>query len=223
MKDLFKINWRYTIGEIIIVIIGISIAFALNNWKEGIENEKTKIEYLQNLSTDITTEIKQLGELSNGITGKLTAINKIRPHLGTSIPGRDTMINKLFDIAQTVRFTPENTTFKTLMNSGDLSLIDDFELRHEIQRHYNLHEKILINYERLENINSKYLGDFFIYDMDFDALRKGDFSILDNPLLKNIINSLQGAYYYILQANKDCLASNERLHAQIKDHLEVEN
>ena len=132
------------------------------------------------------------------------------------------MINKLFDIAQTVRFTPENTTFKTLMNSGDLSLIDDFELRHEIQRHYNLHEKILVNYERLENINSKYLGDFFIYDMDFDALRKGDFSVLDNPLLKNIINSLQGAYYYILQANKDCLESNQKLQTQISLQLEKE-
>lgn len=37
-----KINWTYAIGEIIIVIIGITIAFSLNRWAETAENRKTK-------------------------------------------------------------------------------------------------------------------------------------------------------------------------------------
>ena len=38
-----KINWRYAIGELLIVIIGISVAFALNNWSASLkENDLFK-------------------------------------------------------------------------------------------------------------------------------------------------------------------------------------
>ncbi len=41
-KRQLKINWTYALGEIIIVIIGITIAFALNNWAENAKGRKTK-------------------------------------------------------------------------------------------------------------------------------------------------------------------------------------
>ena len=106
-----------------------------------------------------------------------------------------------------------------MINSGDLSLINDFQLRQGIQRNYNLHEEIQKNYERLENINAKYLGDFFIYHMNFESIREGDLSFMDDPLLMNIINSIQGAYFYILGANKKGLESNSQLMAMINEEL----
>lgn len=39
---LRNINWRYAFGEIIIVIIGISIAFALNNWAANTKEKRIK-------------------------------------------------------------------------------------------------------------------------------------------------------------------------------------
>ncbi len=37
-----KINWKYAFGEILIVIIGISIAFAMNKCATDSKNEKEK-------------------------------------------------------------------------------------------------------------------------------------------------------------------------------------
>ena len=214
-----SINWRYAIGEIVIVLIGISLAFALNNWKEGIGHERSKKQYLENLRSDIDKEISHLNEINDAISQKLSDIQLLRPHLGNTLPYRDTVISKVFSIAETVHFTPENSTYRTMINSGDLSLINDFQLRQGIQRNYNLHEEIQKNYERLENINAKYLGDFFIYHMNFESIREGDLSFMDDPLLMNIINSIQGAYFYILGANKKGLESNSQLMAMINEEL----
>ena len=48
-----KVNWRYAIGELIIVTLGISIAFALNSWAESNKQEKKTKVYLQGIITDL--------------------------------------------------------------------------------------------------------------------------------------------------------------------------
>lgn len=48
----FKINWKYAAGEIIIVIIGISIAFTLNSWAAGRKDKVLAKQYLENLKQD---------------------------------------------------------------------------------------------------------------------------------------------------------------------------
>ena len=69
-----KINWQYALGEVIIVSIGITIAFALNNWKEARNNQKIKQQYLSSLKTDIQKEIKQLESLQQLFRQKILLI-----------------------------------------------------------------------------------------------------------------------------------------------------
>ena len=52
-----SINWRYALGEVIIVIIGISLAFSLNNWKERQADRQQREQYLSALKLDINGEI----------------------------------------------------------------------------------------------------------------------------------------------------------------------
>lgn len=59
-ESLKKINWTYALGEISIVIIGITIAFALNKWAENRSNHSEKQQYLQNLLIDLNSEVDQL-------------------------------------------------------------------------------------------------------------------------------------------------------------------
>ena len=216
MKNL---NWRYALGEIIIVIIGISIAFALNNWKASSAEAKIKKQYLEHLISDIEAEIEQLQANTEAFNQKLGLIQQIRPFLGNSAVQRDTLINKVFELARSVSFNPENTTYLTLINSGDLKLIDDFELRRSIEAHYAFHKIVLRNYERIDNIHEKYLGDFFIYHLDYKKLWQGDTSFLDNPLLSSIINSLNGAFIMVLNGNQACLERNEALLKEIQTEL----
>ena len=55
-----KINWKYAIGEVIIVIVGISVAFLLNNWASERKEAKIRQQYLVNLANDLSGEIDHL-------------------------------------------------------------------------------------------------------------------------------------------------------------------
>ena len=214
-----KLNWKYAIGEILIVIIGITLAFSLNNWKENRIDKNQKKQYLDNLVIDIKQEIEQLNKNQEEVNVKLQQIKTIKPFLGNKQPGRDTIVRKVFDLARMVNFYPENTTYQTLINSGDMKLIDNFVLRRGLEEHYALHKIVLQNYERIEKIHEKYLGDFFIYHIDFNKVFGGDVNFLDDPLIRNIITSIEGAYYLISQGNEKCVKSNEEILEKIENEL----
>ena len=178
-----KINWKYTLGEVIIVVIGISIAFSLNSLKENLSNSKHKTQYLENMTLDIDKELKELNRINLEIQSKLKTIREIKPFLGSRSENRDTIVSKVFELARMVNFYPENTTYQTLINSGDMKLIDDFQLRRSIEEHYSYHKNVLQNYIRIEEIHKKHLGNFFIYELDYDKLQKGNLDFLDSKLL----------------------------------------
>ena len=130
-----KINWRYTLGEIAIVIVGITIAFSLNSIKDNLSDKKLKKQYLENIILDIQKELEILEENNVKIQKKLADIKIVKPFLGNSSVRRDTIMQRFFEIAILVDFIPENTTYQTLINSGDMKLIDDFDLRQQIGNH----------------------------------------------------------------------------------------
>lgn len=211
-----KIKWKYTIGEILIVIIGVTIAFTLNNCKENRQKKTERNLYINNLIIDVEQELIQLHDNQNQVSGKLEQIQKIRPFLGSKSNGRDSIAYAVFGLSRLIAFHPENTTYQTLINSGDLKLISNFTLRRSIEEHYAMHDNILNDYKRLEKINEKYMGDFYIYEIDFKAVSKGDLEFLDNPLLLNIISSIEQSYRLLKNSNKKCIQSNEDLLAILK-------
>ncbi len=216
-----KINWRYTIGEILIVIIGITIAFSLNNWKEKRASNKLKKQYLANLASDIKQEIKQLNELELQVKKRLQQIKTVKPHLGHDQPQRDTIIKTVFELARLINFYPETTTYQTLISSGDMKLIDNFHLRRNLEEHYALHKLVLLDFERIEKIHEKYLGNYFIYQIDFKEVFNGNTQFLDDPLLRNIITSIEGSCFLVTNNLRKCLKSNESLLDEIEQELKL--
>ncbi|MEM7575651.1 MAG: DUF6090 family protein [Bacteroidota bacterium] len=212
-----SINWRYALGEIIIVIIGISLAFSLNNWKESSAERRQRQQYLSALELDIVAEIDQLEQLQTTIGQRLGQIQQMSSHIGFNRPGKDSVLMKVFEIGRAVSFQPDNITYQTLVNSGDLKLIDDFELRRAIEAHYSEHNEVLRNYERLDNIYASFLGDYFVRSVDYGAIRQGDFSSIDTELFRNILYSLMGGYQLAFSANETCLESNRDLLEMIAD------
>lgn len=211
-----KINWKYTIGEILIVIIGISIAFGLNNWNEGRQDQKLKSQYVNNLIQDVNSEIEKLNTVQSQIQDKISTIRKLRPQLMNPQLRNDSTITKIFKLARLENFDPENSTYQTLINSGDMKLLDNFELRRRIEAHYAVHDIVARDYSRIEKIHERYLGDFFIHKINYAELYRGNVEFLNDPLLLNIFSSLEGAYQLLASSNQKCLDSNQELLHQLE-------
>jgi len=206
-----SINWKYALGEILIVIIGISIAFSMNKCAEDSKNETEKQQYLINLKNDVASNKIQLEKNYKEIEAKFNTANKILPILNTDSPSKMSIIGDIFSISRITNFESNDITYQTLINSGDLKLINDFELKAAIEEHYAHYEVMLKDYERQENIHKEYLGNYFIHNVDYDAFKKGRFGFQDEKLLKNIIQSMSGSFEIKMIATKKGVAMCDSL------------
>lgn len=206
-----KINWQYTFGEILIVIIGISIAFSLNECAQNAKDQSQKIQYLTNIKNDVNADKLQLESNIKEISEKIMLTKEIIPLLGTNNPNLLRSQHKIFQVANITNFTPNNITYQTLINSGDLKLIEDFKLKKAIESHYASYAAMLKDYERQEAIHKEYLGPYFIHHTNFDAVRTGQIAFSDEKLLKNIIQSMSGSFQFKLQATEKAISSCDSL------------
>ncbi|GJM33554.1 MAG: hypothetical protein DHS20C18_25550 [Saprospiraceae bacterium] len=218
---LKSINWRYAIGEIIIVIIGITIAFTLNKYAENAKHAIDKQKYLESLIGDLDNEMLHLNNNTEKFQQKIADIKGLFPYLNGKMDGRDTIVGKVFGLAEIIHFQPNDITYKTLINSGDLGLFDNFELKKELENHYSDQTLIEMDYKRQNNIHEKYFGDFMIHHIDFDQVRKGNYSFIDDKLLKNIIQSLYGTYMIAITTSEKgverCQKLKEVLEEEVKN------
>ena len=206
-----SINWKYAFGEILIVIIGISIAFSMNKCADDSKNETEKQRYLVNLKTDVLSNKEQLTKNYAEIETKFSTAQKILPILNTDNPSKMAIIGDIFSISTITNFESNDITYQTLINSGDFKLIDDFELKKAIEEHYSHYDVMLKDYERQENIHKEYLGNYFIHNVDYDAFKNGRFGFQDEKLLKNIIQSMSGSFQIKMEATKKGIAMCDSL------------
>ncbi|TYA74879.1 DUF6090 family protein [Seonamhaeicola marinus] len=207
MKD----KVRYALGEIIIVIIGISIAFSLNKCSENSKNEKLKLQYLQSLKNDLEIDKTNLTQNVKSLETKIETLEKVLPLFNLKDLKKKRGINQIFSIIELSEFHPKDITYQSMINSGDFSLIEDLSLKNAIENHYSGYKTILKDYERQLIIHKKYLGDYFIYNMDYDAMQKGGFGFKDENLLKNILLSMNGSFKIKKNASKRGITSCDSL------------
>jgi len=129
-------------------------------------------------------------------------------------------MNNIFTILQYETFSPKNITYKTLINSGDLKLIDDFQLKTSIQRHYSTYEKMLDVTNRHMSLIKDHLGSYMINYADYDQLIVGKTPFLDEIKLKNIVRALSTTFNEKKEINQRGIASCDALILEIDKALD---
>lgn len=217
MSFFKKINWQYAIGEVLIVILGISIAFALNNWASQHKTDTTKEKYLLGLLDDLDADVQQFEDNLKTLNRRIESCKLVRRYTYESNDRKDTLMNRLYELPTPIDFWPRNITFKTLVNSGDLKLIDNFDLRHAIQEHYLIYTTVQEIYERQNILTDKYVSGFFMNSLDYEAIyRDKNYSFLNDSFFKNMLGAQQTTFRSKIEATQNGLESCKKLIDQIK-------
>ena len=191
---------RYALGEILIVIVGISIAFSLNKCAETKNNEAQKSLYLKSLREDIKVDKKNLEQNLKEINAKIETLNKIIPLINTDSPEKIKLRQQLFGTFNISEFYPNDITYQTMVNSGDFKLINEFKLKTAIEKHYASYRSILQDYSRQENIHKEFLSNYMVNHANYDDMKKGNFGFNNEALFKNILQSMNGSFRIKKQA-----------------------
>jgi len=206
-----KINYQYALGEILIVIIGISIAFSMNKCADNSKDATLRQQYLINIKNDVSIDKTILKENVGILQDKIETTVDILKILTQDSINNLRATRGLFSLPKLVNFTPKTISYQTLINSGDLKLIDNFKLKTHIEEHYNNYNVMLKSYERMENIQKTYFGPYFINDIDYEAFSRNEFGFKEISKLKNIVRSSQGALYLKIEATNNGIRSCDSL------------
>ncbi|PTM11002.1 MAG: hypothetical protein DA407_02595 [Bacteroidetes bacterium] len=127
--------FKYAIGEIILVVIGILIALQINTWNtKRIDSNKEK-EYLNNLIEDIEIQKTLVkSQIDHESSTKLKCEKALR-HLNSANINADSLNVYLTDITRKT-FVINDPTFQDLKSSGNILLIKNNELRKKIISFY---------------------------------------------------------------------------------------
>ncbi len=122
----------YAIGEIVLVVIGILIALAIDNANEqSIKREKEQI-YLMGLRDEFKTSQNKLKELITFNRQSYEDSKKIVAYMEKpdALPNEQELANLLYNaFAFDISFNPNNSLLEEMINSGSLKDISNPQLR----------------------------------------------------------------------------------------------
>jgi hypothetical protein len=126
--------FKYAIGEILLVVLGILIALQINNWNESNKDVEKEQTYLKNLKEDLKGIIEAY-EVANNVESIILLQSKdILRHYerNNGFYNMDTVFAKLNDLTVRWNVAPTATTLVELINSGQTKLIRNPNLRKEL-------------------------------------------------------------------------------------------
>ena len=119
---------KYAIGEIVLVVVGILIALAINNWNETRKTKSTLTNYTESLIKDLQQDIIILNEQTDFAISDNKILQNLIERLSSTSVNTDTLIKIVRNEIPTdfKSFRPlNNKTLLAIQSNGILEYYDD--------------------------------------------------------------------------------------------------
>lgn len=132
-----KSNWKEYLIELVIVIIGITVAFSLNNMAEESKENKLESKFVADVRADLQRDSSNLAQSIKFNSGKVDNLEKIIMLISTDKERQyqDSLLSSIGIIGNYVFFYPESFTINSLLQSGDFKLLTSDVLKKELLRY----------------------------------------------------------------------------------------
>ena len=175
-----KINLFDHLISLLVVILGISIAFYLEGYREGKAKKKQESLYVNALIEDMKVDMELLDTLL--IVNRQTEealIQLSSASIGNPISKDQSVTNMVLRIQYNPPFLPQRSTYESLKASGKMDLISDFELRNEL---VELYEQGYLGIEEYDDVIDEHIRDF-IRPYYVDNVRYKDKDTIDESFI----------------------------------------
>jgi len=148
--------FKYAIGEIVLVVIGILIALSINNWNEGRKEGFIEQKYLMRLLVDLENDYKTL-TYSKGLSkDRINQINLLTDVIKNPVQSNENpkqIIESIEKVTWRSYLPLSKIVYNELLNSGKMSLIQSEKLRELLSNYYGAadHWEMILNFEDAQN------------------------------------------------------------------------
>ncbi|WP_167616852.1 DUF6090 family protein [Maribellus sediminis] len=133
---------RYAVGEILLVVIGILIAVQVNNWNEARKERIQEHLLVQSIISDLKMDTLMINQTLRILKEDTTRVFGFIKRMSDSKVTIDTLVQIArfeFDPRLHVSTTFTDNTFKSLLSTGSLNILDNW-LQDELLQINEMHE-----------------------------------------------------------------------------------
>ena len=210
-----KTGWLRLILELIVVFIGVSAGFLFDNFREERSNIKLEDKYLESFYNNVVADSVEIQSMILSNQNNIDISERSVASMQAGTITNDSALVVLSVMATYTNLNLENATYESVVNSGNLGLIKDFEISEQIVYYYRSHEDMryvervyndyISNYilpylnKKLDFISGQFVEDFTVNDIEFRNITAG---------------------YYILSSQKmELVHTLDSLNSDLKDSL----
>jgi len=147
--------FKYAIGEIVLVVIGILIALSINNWNEKRKDNIIEKQILDEMLISLKSDNETFEMLENRLMEKDSAIQKIlNLREQDELPFGKSFGGLIGTARQTIRFTYDKSPYENLVALG-INKMSNKELVKAINKYYT--QQLPRSIEFIDGIEEEYL------------------------------------------------------------------
>ena len=187
LKWKLDIDWKSKLIDLLIVIIGITIAFQLNNLNESNKSNAQERDYLKSFYEENSDNELALSSALEYALKTKNDIDTLKQVLLSKDYEDDRIKNLAASMMALSDFQPSVVTMENITESGEFKLISDLECREKLIDTYNSYQTT----SQLESILSDYVNQY-VTPFFFRNIRFSDFTSLhdnfkESPEFENIV------------------------------------
>jgi len=137
--------FKYAIGEIILVVIGILIALQINSWNQNKQNTNLELEYLKGICNNLENDLNELENLFKSDSTRLNAYTLLVKNFNSGIAKSQKIdvIKSYYVVGSDIWFEGQNVVFVDMQSSGKFSLIQSDSIKYAIQNYYRFFDEVI--------------------------------------------------------------------------------
>ncbi len=173
--------FKYAIGEIVLVVIGILLALSINNWNEDRKDKILEQNYLLKIHEEFKSNKEQFDHIISMHKQSYRSSNWIIENYNKPDINIDTLRKHLLVFRFSYTYNPSKSSIDAIINSGKLGIIRDNELSSKLIEW----PELIADYQEEEIINRNFFDNIIL---PFDIKHFTIYSKDKNTRFDNFIN-----------------------------------
>ncbi|PCJ22492.1 MAG: hypothetical protein COA96_14275 [SAR86 cluster bacterium] len=232
VSDSTAQRFRWLLAELLVIVLGILIAFQVDEWRTNRDNRSIEIEGLAAIYQDLDIEMREIQSTQEYM--RLNRQNWLRMmallRMDTELSEED--IYSAFGRYTTLRLQPNNSAFTSLVESGRISLISNEELQLSLVNFFQIRQPRIHfinqthNARTMEYIDILLLDIDFVTSSDFEATRDYDYRLTipienfpSHPSLMRVLVDLDLSYERTISRLSETLVIIEDIQHSIRAQI----
>lgn len=166
------------------VILGITIAFQLENWRSDSEQKSRERFYIQSLLTDVNADIIEMNEILGAVKHDMRSVDEYISSMEQA--PADSLMPALIDILSLETFRGHQNTYQTLVAGSDFNALSNEQLVEAMTEYYTFYTGV----RRFESVYTTLLlrlNDHFAKFVIYDQQKVVDPRVIKMPETRNFL------------------------------------